>query len=295
MKPSENLKLLVNQFNNNASPEDQTDPENVVQSKCYDTDELQTIKIPNKDMSLALFHINACSLNKDFYELKHLLSCTNKNFDVIAISETRITKNISLTNNLTMNNFSFEFTPTKSSACGILLYVAYHLLDKPCLDLNIYKTNELESNFIEILNPKKSNIITGCIYKHPSMCLNDFNTNYLNNLLDKVSKEQKSVFLLGDFNVNLLNYNNDNPTNEFLESLASNSLVPYILLPTQLTSHSKAYIDNIVSNIISPEAISGNLILTISDHLPQFLIAPNVFSNPPSNKANFFEKRLVKL
>ena len=27
LKPSENLKLLVNQFNNNASPEDNTDPE----------------------------------------------------------------------------------------------------------------------------------------------------------------------------------------------------------------------------------------------------------------------------
>ena len=49
LKPSENLKLLVNQFNNNASPEDNTDPENVVQSKYYDTDELQTMKIPNKE------------------------------------------------------------------------------------------------------------------------------------------------------------------------------------------------------------------------------------------------------
>ena len=55
------------------------------------------------------------------------------------------------------------------------------------------------------------------------MGLNDFNTNYLNNHLDKVSKEQKYVFQLGDFKVNLLNYNNHNPTNEFFDSLASNS------------------------------------------------------------------------
>ena len=122
------------------------------------------------------------------------------------------------------------------------------------------------------------------------MNLNYFNTNYLNNLLHKVYKEQKSVFLLGDFNVNLLNYNNHNPTNEFLDSLASNSFVPYILQPTRLTSHSKTLIDNIFSNIISPEAISGNLTATISDHLPQFMIVPNVFSNPPSNKANIFER-----
>ena len=188
----------MNQFNNNASPEGDTDPEKVVQSKYYDIDELQTMimKMPNKDKSLALFHINACYLNKNFNELEHLLSCTNKNFDVIAISETRITKNISLTNNLTMNNFSFEFTPTESSAGDPLLYVANNLKYKPRLYLNIYKSNELESAFIEILNPKKSNIIIGCVYKHRSMDLNDFNTNYLTNLLDKVSKEKKSVFLL---------------------------------------------------------------------------------------------------
>ena len=56
------------------------------------------------------------------------------------------------------------------------------------------------------------------------MDLTDFNSNYLNNLLEKISKEQKSVFLLGDFNINLLDYNNvHNPTNGFLDSLASNS------------------------------------------------------------------------
>ena len=74
---------------------------------------------------------------------------------------------------------------------------------------------------------------------------NYFNTNYLHNLLDKVTREQKSVSLLGDFNVNLLNYNNDNTTNEFLDSLPSNSFVPYILQPTQLTYHCKTLIDNI--------------------------------------------------
>ena len=79
------------------------------------------------------------------------------------------------------------------------------------------------------------------------MDINDFNTNYLNNLLDKVSKEQKSVFLPDDFNVNFLNYINYNPTNEFLDSLASNSFAPYILQPTRITSHSKTLIDSIFS------------------------------------------------
>ena len=48
-------------------------------------------------------------------------------FDIIAISETTITKQVSLLNNLNLNNYSFEFTPTETSAGGTLLYIANHL------------------------------------------------------------------------------------------------------------------------------------------------------------------------
>ena len=58
------------------------------------------------------------------------------------------------------------------------------------------------------------------------MDFTDFNCNYLNKLLENTSKEQKSIFLLGDFNVNLLNYHEHNENNEFLDSLASNSFIP---------------------------------------------------------------------
>ena len=36
--------------------------------------------------------------------------------------------------------------------------------------------------------------------------------------------------------------------------------------------------------------ISGNLTSTISDHLPQFLIAPHIFSRAPNKKSNIFER-----
>ena len=124
---------------------------------------MHNIEIPHKNKSLSLFHINACSLNKNFDDLQHLLTCTKKIFDIIAISETRITKQVFLLNNLNLNNYSFEFTPTETSAGGTLLYIANHLSYKCRNDLSIYKKNELESTFIEIFNPKKSNIIVGVI------------------------------------------------------------------------------------------------------------------------------------
>ena len=208
----------------------------------------------------------------------------------LAVSKIRITRNVSLLNNLNLNNYSFEFTPTETCAGGTLLYIANHLSYKCRNGLNIYKKNELESTFIETVNPKKSNIIVGVIYRHPSMDLTDFNCNYLNKLLENISKEQKSIFLLGDFNVNLLNYNEHNQTNEFLDSLASNSFIPLILQPTRITSHSNTLIDNIFSNVIDPDIISGNLTATISDHLPQFAIIPNMFGNILSNKSNIYER-----
>ena len=45
LKPSENLSLLFNQFNN-YSPEPKNEPENVVNSNCYDIDQIQTLKFP---------------------------------------------------------------------------------------------------------------------------------------------------------------------------------------------------------------------------------------------------------
>ena len=73
----------------------------------------------------------------------------------------------------------------------------------------------------------------------------DFKYNYLNQIFEIVSKEQKQVFFLGNFNINLLNYNDHQPTNYFLDSLASNSFIPYILHPTRIISHSKTLTDNI--------------------------------------------------
>ena len=40
-----------------------------------------------------------------------------------------------------------------------------------------------------------------------------------------------------------------------------------------------------------PDSLSGNLTATISDHLPQFLIVPNIFPNSPSNNSNICERQ----
>ena len=110
------------------------------------------------------------------------------------------------------------------------------------------------------------------------------------NLLENISKEQKSIFLNGDFDVDLLNYNEHDQRNEFLDSLASNSFIPSILQPTRVTSHSNTFVGNMLLNVIDPDKISDNLTATISNHLPQFAIIPNMFDNISGNKSNISER-----
>ena len=69
LKPSSNLELLVNQFNN-ATPENSNDPEKISSSKYYDIEKMHNTEIPHNNKSLSLFHISACSLNKNFDDLQ---------------------------------------------------------------------------------------------------------------------------------------------------------------------------------------------------------------------------------
>ena len=77
------------------------------------------------------------------------------------------------------------------------------------------------------------------------MDLTDFNCTYLNKLLENISKEQKSIFVIRDFNVNYLNYNEHSQANEVLDSLACSLFIPLILQPTRITRYSNSLIDNI--------------------------------------------------
>ena len=62
----------------------------------------------------------------------------------------------------------------------------------------MYKSKELESIFIEIINKKSKNTIAGCIYMHPKLAVDEFDNQLLSLMLEKVSFENKEVCLIGD-------------------------------------------------------------------------------------------------
>ena len=113
--------------------------------------------------------------------------------------------------------------------------------------------------FIEVLSESNKNTVVSCIYKHPGLTTQNFNFDYLQPLIDKLSIENKNIILLGDFNSDLLHYESNNPTREFFDLMFSASLTPQITIPTCLTVHSRTLIDNIFTNFVEENSTSGNL------------------------------------
>ena len=79
------------------------------------------------------------------------------------------------------------------------------------------------------------------------MNLNELNKFYQNDILHILSQESKIIFLLGDFNINLLNYDQETSKNEFLHYLSLHLFLPYTLQAIRVRRNSKTLINNIFS------------------------------------------------
>ena len=69
------------------------------------------------------------------------------------------------------------------------------------------------------------------------MSVNEFIDDYLNRLLDKLSKENKAIFLLIAFKINLLTYDTDPRINKFLDSTSCHYLHSHTIQPLRVTSN----------------------------------------------------------
>ena len=275
---SEDMKMLfkgINEINsNNIVSEDDFDLTPIMDCKYIDVESFKTLKISKN--SFSIIHLNIASLRKHKEELETILSKIGHKFDVIGISETKINKMIESDYDTTIEGYKKFSTPTEAEKGGVMLYISkkHNCIPRKSLDKIVYKSYVLESIFAEIVVPGKKNIVVGCIYRHPSMTVNDFNQNFLSPLMEKLT-DKKHNFLLGDFNIDLMKTDTDEDTLTYLDTLTSNLFVPHIIHPTRITPHTKTLIDNIFSNLPNfSQGKSGNLTVSISDHLTQFLLIP---------------------
>ena len=106
------------------------------------------------------------------------------------------------------------------------------------------------------------------------MSITEFISDFLEPLLAKMYFEKKEVVLLGDYNIYLLNCDNNKNTCESPGLMFSFSFLQRIIKPTQTTLISHTLIDNIFINELHSNTVAGSITTDISDHLTQFVAIP---------------------
>ena len=266
--PSFSIKSLLDKIPGTLKIETSDNMSDSVVSKYYTP--VEFLKIKDSKNKFSILHINIASLQAHFDDLNQLITLLGHSFDVLAISETKLLKDVEPVTNLIIPEYKMYHTPTETHFGGVALYVKEIYDIKPRTDLSKSVKGIGESIFIEIENKRTKNIIIGSFYRHPAN-LDSFNENFLKVTLKQLSKEKlKTTILVGDWNSNLLDYENHKDTEDFYEILSSNTFQPLILQPTRVTSKSATLIDNIFINELGVSSLGGNIVTSISDHYPQF-------------------------
>ena len=132
-----------------------------------------------------------------------------------------------------------------------------------CMSMEI--DNIMECVSIELYINGGKHIIVTCVHRTRGSSIAAF-SEQIQLLLQKV-KNNKTVFLCGDMNVDLLKLGSDTNMTHYVHTMFSLGLYPHIDKPTRITAYSATLIDNMFTNEVYNTISSGLLLNYISDHL----------------------------
>ena len=178
--------------------------------------------------------------------------------------------------NISRLHTNFFAEPINSKVGGAAIFVKY---DKVC-DINELKIPysskvRVEDLRVEITNTFGEKHIVSVVYRHPMGDVKLF-TEHLENSLSKIESNSgiKHSIITSDFNIDLVKFDLNNNTNEYLNTMLNNGFIPTILLPTRVTNHVCTLIDHIhyLSRNNRIQIASGNLMTDMGDDFANFII-----------------------
>ena len=191
-----------------------------------------TTAFNNKRQDLSGLHVNLQSSLKNLGLLKANLMNLEYTFKIIAITEM---------GNRSLNQLSCTFpdyniyykSPTMAKG-GVAAFIQEGTFDMVSRRSDLESDNPaFETIWLELKHGNDTFVI-GIIYRHP----NPNNTlpfiEYLDIVTHTVVSEKKTMFILGDINIDLLKTSH-NTTNNYLDILLPRNIIPCITVPTRIT------------------------------------------------------------
>ena len=267
------------------------DPDLILTNPCseyYSVHNFSKMLVNSDSKSFSLLHCNVRSLTKNLTLLEELLCSLDSKLDILGITVTKLGEQ-SITN-VNIKGYNFFHTDSSTNAAGAALHMANNLkaITRPDIKFNM---ELVESCWAQIDAGKgKKPIIVGCIYKHPTWNLEQFR-NHLSDIIKTLNPNKHEIYIFGDMNIDFFKCCVHSQTEEYLNMLFANNILPIITKPTILSDHTATLIDHIYTNSPLLNFTTGILTVDISDHLPVFCI---IKSNPPRDANKIFFKDYSK-
>ena len=140
--------------------------------------------------------------------------------------------------------YALHKTRKDKKGCDICLYIHKKLKFNVRDDIDIFNES-VETLPIEILNRKSRNIVIKAAYRPPkgnNKLFKDFCKGFLN----KQEMPTKAAFLLGDFNLNALDYDTNEVVKDLFNPVFQNGFLPIIQRPMRVTRTRATAIDHIL-------------------------------------------------
>ena len=203
---------------------------------------------------------NATNFDQFCVELKRI----KHKFCAIGLAETNTDPNVSATYQIPeYKSYYQNLQDGKKSGTGVCLYI-HESINASIVEEISECSNDIECIFVKTTNTKEP-LFFGAIYR-PNDGNEDIFYERLNTIFETLPKT--GVFLMGDFNINLLS---SKKSCKFEECFLSGGFAPLISIFThERPSTKKSCIDNILTNSIDKIKLSGTLSDKLSHHLPIF-------------------------
>ena len=240
------------------------------------------------DTNFSLFNLNIRSLPKNYVNLQHFIEGLNISFSVLSFTETWLSEyNTSIYN---FKGYSHIYKlRDKRRGGGVSMFINNKLNFQVRNDItfNLKNIDFIAIEMKDELNTKR-NVIILTIYHPPDVLPNLFNDK-LNDLLQMLNQENKTIFVTGDFNINtsdaIINPNTN--VNNFQNIFLSYLYTPLIDKHTRVDKKrgTSTMLDNIYSNVtqITNTIHSGVFKTDYSDHYSIFCVTDLVIRHGIQN------------
>ena len=231
----------------------------LVESNYYFVEDINNLVKNNEFGNVFMFqNINSMSENFSIYR-ESMLKNVIQSIHVLGFCETKLSDG---TDSLcSLPGFDLFFNNNRSNSGGVALFVRESLYASRVEDLCIMNA-DIETIFIEFkLGSRKE--IYGVVYRRPKGNFEEF-ISKMELILNRVKNTNCNI--AGDFNLNLLNYENNTNVQDYVELMMCKRFYPCINRPTRVAKKSATIIDHIWTNQPHISRQNGILVHKESDH-----------------------------